>query len=137
MPKQFDRITKTKAQAIAGNAIKGGEIARTPCLVCGDPESIAHHPDYNKPRKVIFLCKKHHREIHRTMEYIPPLDKYVEGSVNLKAMLDNIEKAAILWALSETQGNQSAAAKYLGVSFRMIRYKIDYHRINTKSFNIP
>lgn len=23
-----------------------------------------HHPDYNKPSEVIFLCRKHHREEH-------------------------------------------------------------------------
>lgn len=36
-----------------------------PCLICGDEKSQAHHEDYNKPLEVIWLCDKHHKELHK------------------------------------------------------------------------
>jgi DNA-binding NtrC family response regulator len=129
MSNQFDRMTKAKAQQMAKRFIADSGMALGPCVVCGDPESEGHHPDYNKPLQITALCRKHHSEIHRTMTVIPPFDKYIEGSINLKAMMDNIEKRALMFALHETEGNQTKAALYLGISTRSIRYKIDYHRI--------
>jgi hypothetical protein len=41
-------------------------IEKHPCEVCGKESNVeAHHTDYNKPLQVIWLCKKHHEEIHR------------------------------------------------------------------------
>jgi len=35
------------------------------CVVCGDSSRVhAHHPDYDKPFDVIFLCSRHHRRLH-------------------------------------------------------------------------
>ncbi len=48
---------KTKAR----NAARS--LDRQPCW-CGEPGE-AHHPDYGKPLNVIWLCRKHHAEIHR------------------------------------------------------------------------
>ena len=44
--------------------LKRGNIIRTPCIVCGDINSEAHHEDYNKPKEVIWYCRKHHLEYH-------------------------------------------------------------------------
>jgi len=55
---------KQKARWIAYQDIKIGKIEKQPCIVCGDPNSQTHHDDYSKPRKVIFVCRKHHDEIH-------------------------------------------------------------------------
>ena len=51
------RNTWNKAQAII----------RKSCIICGDINSIRHHPDINKPLKVIMLCHRHHKEVHRQM----------------------------------------------------------------------
>jgi hypothetical protein len=37
---------------------------RQPCERCGGP-SEAHHADYSQPLVVSWLCKAHHRELHR------------------------------------------------------------------------
>lgn len=36
-----------------------------PCIVCKEPKSHRHHPDYDKPDQVIFLCRKHHSQVHK------------------------------------------------------------------------
>lgn len=45
-------------------AIKKCIITRMPCIKCGR-KAQAHHEDYNKPLDVIWLCPKHHQELHR------------------------------------------------------------------------
>jgi hypothetical protein len=59
---------KNAARDVTRYAIKMGVIVKTPCIVCGCVEVEAHHDDYSKPLEVIFLCKKHHRELHRNKE---------------------------------------------------------------------
>ena len=46
------------------NAIDRGELAKLPCWVCGETEVQGHHSDYDSPLEVVWLCKKHHDEIH-------------------------------------------------------------------------
>lgn len=46
-------------------AIRKGDLIKTPCEVCGIEKVEAHHPDYNRPLKVMWLCKKHHVEWHK------------------------------------------------------------------------
>lgn len=57
-----DRI---KIRSKAQSAIKRGTIKREPCVICGKMPSEAHHEDYSKPFKVVWLCKKHHAKIHK------------------------------------------------------------------------
>ncbi len=55
---------KLKARITLHQALKSGKIIKLACIKCGDEVSQAHHPDYSKPLKVIWLCKKHHIEEH-------------------------------------------------------------------------
>lgn len=41
-----------------------GKIIKKNCTVCDSPNSQIHHQDYTKPLEVIWLCKKHHTELH-------------------------------------------------------------------------
>lgn len=54
---------KAKAHSAVSNAIRDGRLVRKPCEICGDPNSQAHHLDYNHPLAVRWMCFKHHREI--------------------------------------------------------------------------
>src|SRR3990167_908208 len=56
---------KNKAKYLVRTAIKNGRMVRMPCEICADIKVEAHHPDYNKPYDVKWLCKKHHAEEHR------------------------------------------------------------------------
>lgn len=57
-----------KAQSLLWKAIDRGEVVQQPCEVCGCEKADAHHPDYNKPLEVMWLCRKHHREWHNNNE---------------------------------------------------------------------
>ena len=56
-----------KAHYLVNRAIVSGELSPQPCEVCGTEERIeAHHPDYDRPLDVMWLCARHHGEWHRT-----------------------------------------------------------------------
>jgi hypothetical protein len=46
------------------NALNLGVIERAPCSVCGADKAEAHHPDYERPYDVIWLCRTHHKALH-------------------------------------------------------------------------
>lgn len=51
-------------------AVKTNKIKKLPCSICGDIKSEAHHPDYQKPLEVIWLCDFHHKEEHKRLREI-------------------------------------------------------------------
>jgi hypothetical protein len=55
---------QTRAYSIINQDIALGKIVRQSCVKCGNPKTDAHHPDYTKPREVIWLCRTHHNEVH-------------------------------------------------------------------------
>lgn len=59
-----DARRKANVRALSRHYVKTGKIIQTPCVKCGDPNSQRHHPDYDKPLEVIWLCRKHHLELH-------------------------------------------------------------------------
>jgi len=66
---------KHRIEVLARNAAARAKIPRQPCEVCGNGHTEYHHDDYSKPLEVRHLCRKHHRETHRTNhEYILPTD---------------------------------------------------------------
>lgn len=46
-------------------AIKSGKLERMPCIRCGSIIAEAHHENYSNPLSVIWLCKIHHKQLHR------------------------------------------------------------------------
>jgi hypothetical protein len=55
---------KVRAKKAVGHAIEAGKLLREPCVICGNPRSHGHHPDYERPMWVIWLCALHHRQMH-------------------------------------------------------------------------
>lgn len=47
--------------------VREGIIKKLPCAVCGKLKSQAHHKDYNNSKDVIWLCIKHHAELHQEL----------------------------------------------------------------------
>lgn len=46
-------------------AVMKGVLVMSPCAVCGSKKSEAHHEDYSKHLDVVWMCRLHHRQIHR------------------------------------------------------------------------
>lgn len=57
---------KRAAHVALGNAVRDGRV--TPWPVCAVPECNhkpeAHHPDYDAPLAVVWLCPSHHKRVH-------------------------------------------------------------------------
>jgi two-component system response regulator PilR (NtrC family) len=47
------------------------------------------------------------------------------GSETLDEYLNRLERQAILEALQKAEGNRTAAARLLGVTFRSMRYRLE------------
>ena len=54
-----------------------------------------------------------------------PGDAVGRGSETLDDYLNRLERQAILEALQKTEGNRTAAARLLGVTFRSMRYRLE------------
>ena len=61
---------KANARAYANVYLRRGKIKRGPCEDCRGPGEEMHHEDYDKPLKITWLCKDHHRA--RTNSASPP-----------------------------------------------------------------
>lgn len=78
----FHRGTKANdyAQNVLEKAVSRGRVKRkTACETCGSTAKFkngrtaiqAHHPDYNKPLDVMWLCQRCHHEWHRKQKPTP------------------------------------------------------------------
>ncbi|MAH44114.1 hypothetical protein CL614_10435 [archaeon] len=56
---------QNRARATVARLLKNGKLTKELCVKCGEEKVDGHHPDYNKPAEVIWLCRLCHREIHR------------------------------------------------------------------------
>lgn len=57
----------SRAHSLVYKALKRGKITKLPCEQCGEKNVDAHHDDYSKKLDVRWLCKPHHRELHRVL----------------------------------------------------------------------
>lgn len=55
---------RRRAQGLVQHALRAGRLQKLPCLVCGSEQSVAHHPDYDRPLDVVWLCQPHHKQAH-------------------------------------------------------------------------
>lgn len=63
----FDFKKQAQAIGITSRRLKKGEITRPDvCTKCPNKNNIqAHHPNYNIPEYIIWLCRKCHIKVHR------------------------------------------------------------------------
>jgi hypothetical protein len=52
------------AHAALRSGLRRGLVQPQPCEVCGETKAEAHHPDYDRPLMVQWLCRVHHKQVH-------------------------------------------------------------------------
>lgn len=52
------------SRSYAGVYRRRGKLTPKPCW-CGSRKVQMHHADYSKPLAVVWLCRKHHLDLHR------------------------------------------------------------------------
>ena len=55
---------KQSARLVIRRMLTNGEIVKEKCFLCEESNTHAHHINYDYPHKVIWLCTKHHAEVH-------------------------------------------------------------------------
>lgn len=60
---------RAAAHAAVAKALMRGKMERWPCEVCGE-QAEAHHPSYDMPLTVVWLCDVHHKEVHKMAKAI-------------------------------------------------------------------
>ena len=84
------------AQNLTEEAIEKGVITQKPCENCGHAGTMkdgrsdvqAHHPDYNKPLDVIWLCQKCHHEWHKHHKAIQRREEVMPSEVSAISAVD-------------------------------------------------
>lgn len=64
-----DFPNRSNAHNALSRAIKRGLIVPLPCMICG-LKAEAHHPDYDSPLYVVWLCSAHHKQAHALVKAI-------------------------------------------------------------------
>lgn len=72
-PKRFPK--RKAATSAVSNAVRDGRLQKQPCWVCGDTKAEAHHPDYDRPLDVVWLCVPHHRQTHALVANEPDFNQ--------------------------------------------------------------
>jgi len=68
IPLSFDeRVRRIAARELVADAVRSGRLKREPCERCGEAKVEGHHDDYSHPLSVRWLCRTHHREVHREL----------------------------------------------------------------------
>src|SRR6516162_6850921 len=73
-----------------------GFVASEPCAFCGNPESQAHHPSYNTPLRVTWLCKQchplHHHRLWAALQLIAKTGRAAQLELFPRSWLASISK---------------------------------------------
>src|SRR5260370_38957482 len=108
----FGRL-QSKAQSAVARAVKSGKLIQRPCEKCGNPKSEGHHPDYEKPLEVVWLCSKHHKLVHAHQWRHPNLPEN-------KIRTFHIFQDKVLKFRSQRGCTQTQFVEWLGISRRTI-----------------
>lgn len=82
---------KERARRILRKAVSLGKVKKLSCKKCNFSKTEAHHPDYARPLKVIWLCRQCHSKLHlKNKKYIKYSPKQIERfkTLYLKRKLD-------------------------------------------------
>jgi hypothetical protein len=58
---------RQRAAKMVRQALRDGTLVKQSCEVCDSEDVQAHHPNYDRPLEVVWLCKEHHDEVHKAL----------------------------------------------------------------------
>jgi hypothetical protein len=61
-------LRRQVAHSSVARAVRNGRLVRQPCCRCGEAKTVAHHEDYDKPLKVVWLCQPCHKQRHKELK---------------------------------------------------------------------
>ena len=64
-PLSDQQILRDIVRSYAGVYKRRGHLVAEECIVCGNPETEMHHPDYARPLQVKWMCREHHLALER------------------------------------------------------------------------
>ena len=64
-PLTDEQKRRDRCRSYAGVYLRRGALTRQPCFVCDADDAQMHHPDYGEPLNVVWLCRKHHLDVHK------------------------------------------------------------------------
>ena len=70
---------KIAARARLRQAVRSGRIERQPCEVCSAARAEAHHPDYQQPLAVRWLCRRCHADVDAGRSHLATAHAGLEG----------------------------------------------------------
>ena len=69
--KATKKYTKShKERSSAWSAVHWHIKVKGVCIVCGNPKVDGHHPNPLKKLQVIWLCRFHHKQVHKEYNYL-------------------------------------------------------------------
>lgn len=68
-PLTVEQKKKDAARSYAGVYKRKGKLQEKPCEECGDKAEM-HHPDYDQPLLIKWLCRKHHLKLHKELQNV-------------------------------------------------------------------
>lgn len=119
------------ADSAVRDAVRTGVLVRQPCEACGKKRGAeAHHDDYTKALDVRWLCRKCHREWHRThggaVVSAGPFERPSGRPYEIAVSVDDAgpmikDTTERLRAICDAIGvNESELAEYVGCSRQMV-----------------
>lgn len=58
-----EKAKRSKARRYWTHYLRDKNVEKQPCVICGETAE-GHHPDYNYPLLIVWLCLHHHGKIH-------------------------------------------------------------------------
>jgi hypothetical protein len=110
------------ARNIVANAIKFDRLVPLPCWICGKERAEAHHPNYDAPLDVIWLCRSHHKQLHKEFSMANDVTIF-DTPQQLPAYLQTSEAAKALAA--QTSGGLEGGISINRISLRGSRFRFN------------
>jgi hypothetical protein len=71
--------------------LRRNKISNSNCVFCGQTKTDGHHPNYDKPYLIIFLCHSCHMKLHsiiRQTKNVRQNEQFGDSNINMDKQID-------------------------------------------------